>query len=191
MPLTPLCGLPLPKAVSWLVDSAEVRVIVLKGDGGNDFCSGADISEFAAVRSDHESATHYEALNVAAFAAIRQAPVPVIAAICGICFGGGLGLAAACDLRIADRSARFAIPAARLGLAYPVDGMGDITLGLGTDLARLALYTGQELDNAMLFPARVPDRPCGQGRTGRGNRVFGRHHCSQCATYHQGYEDGV
>jgi enoyl-CoA hydratase/carnithine racemase len=141
----------LPHAVTWLVDNAKMRVIVMKGDGGKDFCSGADISEFATVRGNAESAEAYESLNVAAFAAVRQAPVPVIAAIRGICFGGGFGLAAACDLRMADHSARFAIPAARLGLAYPVDGIADITGSLGADLARLALYTGQELDNAMLL----------------------------------------
>jgi enoyl-CoA hydratase/carnithine racemase len=141
----------IPEALSWLVNIAKVRAIVLKGDGDSDFCSGADISEFATVRSDQKTSQTYEARNVAAFAAIREAPVPVIAAIRGICFGGGFGLAAACDLRIADIHARFAIPAARLGLAYPVDGIADITRSLGDDLARWALYTGKELDNAMLL----------------------------------------
>ena len=72
-----------------LATDPETRVIVLRGEGG-DFSAGADISEFETVRRDAATARRYEAANSAAFAAFRNAPIPVIAAITGVCFGGGL-----------------------------------------------------------------------------------------------------
>ena len=128
-----------------LAGNEELRAVVL-ASGGPDFCAGADIAEFDTMRGDSENARIYEAANSAAFAAIRHAPVPTIAAISGVCFGGGFGIAAACDLRIASRDARFAVPAARLGLAYPVDAMADIVHSVGPQLARHLTFTGASLD---------------------------------------------
>ena len=123
----------------------DVRVIVLSG-AGSDFCAGADISEFDTVRKDAATARIYEGANSAAFAAIRTSAVPVVAAIRGICFGGGFGLAASCDLRIATEDARFAVPAARLGLAYPRDAMIDIVTAAGAQMARYLTLTAQPID---------------------------------------------
>ena len=133
----------IPDAVRWLVTEAGARVLILSGAGETDFSAGADISEFADVRRDAETARIYEAENSLAFAAIRTAPVPVISMIRGICYGGGFGLAAASDLRLAEPGARFCIPPARLGLAYPADAAGDILRALGEQRARYALYTGE------------------------------------------------
>ncbi|MBR0555733.1 enoyl-CoA hydratase/isomerase family protein [Ciceribacter sp. L1K23] len=132
----------IPEALHWLVADAHARVVVLSGAGERDFSAGADISEFPTVRKDAETARIYEAANSAAFAAVRDCRVPVVAAIRGICYGGGFGLAAACDLRLADDTAVFAVPAARLGLAYPADAVGDFLLSLGAQQARKALFTG-------------------------------------------------
>lgn len=140
----------IPQAIQWLCNEAGARVIQLKGAGETDFSAGADISEFAEVRRDAETARLYEAENSAAFAAIRQAPVPVIAVVRGTCYGGGFGLAAAADLRLADQTARFCVPPARLGLAYPADAVHDIVLSLGDQIARFALYTGE-----VLLPERL------------------------------------
>ena len=123
----------------------RVRVLVLSG-AGSDFCAGADIGEFDTVRGTADSARVYEAGNSAAFAAIRDCPVPTIAAIRGICFGGGFGLAAACDLRIASDTALFCVPAARLGLAYPADAMADIVEALGPQMARYLTFSAARLD---------------------------------------------
>jgi len=134
----------LADTVSALSADAGMRALVL-GSNGPDFCAGADISEFDTMRADPDSARAYEAANSAAFAALRNAPFPTIAAISGICYGGGFGLAAACDLRIASADARFAVPAARLGLAYPVDAMGDIVHAVGAQMARYLTFTGASL----------------------------------------------
>jgi enoyl-CoA hydratase/carnithine racemase len=144
----------IPEAVRWLVAEAGARVLILAGSGSTDFSAGADISEFGEVRRDTETARIYEAENSMAFAAIRTAPVPVIAMIRGICYGGGFGLAAACDLRVADSTARFCIPPARLGLAYPADAVGDILRALGDQNARFALFTGEVMRGLRFSPEK-------------------------------------
>ncbi len=123
------------------------RAIVLSGAAG-DFCAGADISEFDAVRRDAATARDYEAANSNAFRALRDSALPVIAAIGGICYGGGFGIAAACDLRIASADARFAVPAARLGLAYPADAMTDIVRSSGDQMARYLTMTAATIGAA-------------------------------------------
>lgn len=135
----------LASGLEALADRGETRVAVICG-GGADFCAGADIGEFDAVRRDTETARAYEAANSAAFGAIRHAPFPTLAAIGGICFGGGFGIAAACDLRIATRSARFCVPAARLGLAYPADAMRDIVHAAGAQMAKYLAFSAATID---------------------------------------------
>ncbi len=134
----------IPTALDWLTGQGA-RIIVISGAGGKDFSAGADIAEFDTHRKDAETSAVYEQLNAEAFKAIRKCSVPTIAAIRGICFGGGFGVAAATDLRLADTTARFAIPAARLGLAYPVEAMVDIVATLGPQYAKLALFSAGEL----------------------------------------------
>jgi enoyl-CoA hydratase len=102
-----------------LAARTEVRVVILHGAGDDAFLAGADITEFPTARADATLASEYERQTDAALAAITDIPKPVIAMINGICFGGGCSVALACDLRFAADHARFAIPAARLGLAYP------------------------------------------------------------------------
>jgi len=94
-----------------------VRVIVLRGEGTRAFSAGADISEFETARPG-AGAADYDRLNHEAFSALLAAKKPMIAMIHGFCLGGGLGIAACADLRLADPKAQFAIPAARLGLGY-------------------------------------------------------------------------
>ncbi|MDB5798621.1 MAG: Enoyl-CoA hydratase [Paucimonas sp.] len=93
----------------------ELRCVILRGDGGN-FAAGADIEEFPAVRSTSEDGTRYHTVMIAgALHAILHCKHPTIAAIEGVCVGGGLELASVCDLRIAHTDSRFGIPINRLG----------------------------------------------------------------------------
>ncbi|QDB99241.1 enoyl-CoA hydratase [Mesorhizobium sp. 8] len=136
--------LELSRLFETLSASAEIRAIVLTG-AGSDFSAGADIAEFDTLRGAG-NAEAYETANSAAFAAVRNARVPVVAAIRGVCFGGGFGLAAAADLRIAAPDALFSVPAARLGLAYPQDAMQDIVAAAGPQMARYLTFTGARID---------------------------------------------
>lgn len=122
----------------------DIRVLILRG-AGEHFSAGADIGEFDTLRKDADSARAYEASNSAAFAALRRCPVPVVAAIRGICFGGGFGMAAACDLRIASPDALFCVPAALLGLAYPADAMSDIVEAVGAQTAKYLVYSAARI----------------------------------------------
>lgn len=135
----------IPQLMKSLDESADVRVIVIRGTGSEAFAAGADISEFGESRNDATAAAAYEHLNGAAFAAIRGASKPVIAMVQGFCIGGGLALALACDLRVADESALFALPPARLGLAYPMDGLRDLVATVGASTAKDMIYTARRL----------------------------------------------
>jgi enoyl-CoA hydratase len=111
----------LGDAMLALTQDPDLRCIVLKGEGTDAFASGADIDEFESSRSNKEKGIAFAKHGHRAMHAIRACPIPTVAAIRGACVGGGLELAAGCDIRIASEDARFAVPIARLGavLAYP------------------------------------------------------------------------
>ena len=108
----------IPSHIAKAEADPAIRVIVIRGAGQKAFCAGADISEFETARTG-DAAAAYDALNHAAFEAISTASKPTIAMIHGFCLGGGLGIAAVCDIRLADEASQFSIPAARLGIGYP------------------------------------------------------------------------
>lgn len=92
--------------------SAEVRVMVLRGAGERAFVAGTDIEQFGAFR-DGRDGVAYERRIAAVLDRLEEVTVPTVAAVRGYCVGGGLGIAAACDLRVATSSARFGVPIAR------------------------------------------------------------------------------
>jgi enoyl-CoA hydratase len=101
----------------------QVRLVVLEGDGDKAFVSGADISQFESQRTDSAAQARYNNAVETAYLAPVQCSKPVVAKIRGICMGGGLGLAAACDLRFCTDDSRFRMPAGRLGLGYNAVGV--------------------------------------------------------------------
>jgi enoyl-CoA hydratase/carnithine racemase len=107
----------LPAALAALVADDAVRVIVLRGAGERAFISGADIGELGATTARPEAGAVDEGFGAAELSAC---PKPVVAMIHGYCFGGGVLTALCADLRIAADDAVFSIPAARLGVAYPM-----------------------------------------------------------------------
>ena len=148
----------LPVLVAALEADPSVRVIVLAGGGEQAFVSGADIAEFAEVRRDAASAHAYEETNEAAFAALRMAAKPTVAMIRGPCFGGGVGLAAACDLRVAADDAVFSIPAARLGIAYPPPAIADVVALVGQSRAKDLFFTARRVGHAEALSIGLVDR---------------------------------
>ena len=100
----------------------EVRCVVLKGAGEQAFIAGADISEFGEKRNSPEATKHYDAVSAEAHRALALSPKPTIAMINGFCIGGGVAVALSADIRIAADNGRFAVPAARLGLAMAQAG---------------------------------------------------------------------
>jgi len=121
------------------------RLAILTGAGGH-FCAGNDILDYEPVRGDREAEDAWMASIAAAYAAIRGVPFPVVAAIDGACAGAGCGLAMSCDFRIATRGAYFTVPAARLGILYPVAQTRRLAAIVGLGNARRWLYGGQKID---------------------------------------------
>lgn len=114
----------LGESVAALAADDAVRCIVLRGEGGKAFSPGNDISEFATERANPSQAAEYGTLMHAALGALRDCRTPTVAAIQGICVGGGMEIAALCDIRICGRASRFGAPIKNLGLvmAYPEIG---------------------------------------------------------------------
>ena len=108
----------VPRIVGAFEADPDVRVIVLAGAGERAFVSGADISEFEQRRDSEEAIRAYDAVSEEAHTALARALKPTIAMIRGICFGGGVGIALTTDVRICSSDARFAVPAAKLGVGY-------------------------------------------------------------------------
>src|SRR3954462_2469925 len=87
-----------------------LRCVVLRGAGEKAFAAGADIAEFATERANARQARDYGELIHATMQAVAQCRHPVVAMIKGACVGGGLEIAAMCDLRICGESSRFGVP---------------------------------------------------------------------------------
>lgn len=94
----------------------DLRCIVLRGAGTRAFAAGADIAEFATERADAKQAAGYGDAIHHTMQAVRECPHPTLAMIHGACVGGGLEVAAMCDMRICGESSRFGIPIKKLGL---------------------------------------------------------------------------
>lgn len=133
----------LPPLMAAIEAEPEARVVVVSGAPGLPFCSGADISEFSTVRATSGGGQAYEQANVEAFDAISSCSKPTIAAISGFCMGGGMGIAAACDLRVAQEGAVFAIPAGRLGVGYPPSAMRYVVATVGAQRAFDMFFTAR------------------------------------------------
>lgn len=125
----------------------EVRVIILRGAGARAFSAGADISEFETARTG-DAARDYDALNDAAFQAITGAQKPTIAMIHGFCLGGGLAIAACCDLRLADEASQYAIPAAKLGIGYNQRWVRPLLALTSPPRVKELLFTGKRFSSA-------------------------------------------
>ena len=121
----------------------SLRVLVLAGAGEKAFVSGADISEFGKQRNNAETAAKYTNITNRMFDAVYASPKPTIAMIHGYCFGGGVALAASCDMRYSADDGLFAIPAARLGIGYRVTFTKRVVELVGPAAAKEILYTAR------------------------------------------------
>jgi enoyl-CoA hydratase/carnithine racemase len=139
-----------------------LRCVVVRGAGEKAFAAGADIAEFATERANVEQARAYGAVIQQAMDAVAHCRHPVVAMIHGVCVGGGLEMAAVCDLRICGESSRFGVPVANLGLvmAYgELKGLIDL-VGRATALEIVLegrVFGAQEARDKGLVNRVVPD----------------------------------
>ena len=126
----------------------SLKAMLLTGAGDRAFAAGTDISQFRAF-STPEDALEYEARIDRVLGAVERCRVPTIAAIAGAATGGGAGIAAACDLRIAAANARFGFPVARtLGNCLSMN-----------NYARLSALIGPARVKDLVFTARLIEAP--------------------------------
>jgi enoyl-CoA hydratase/carnithine racemase len=130
-------------AIARFEEDPEVRCVAFRGAGTEAFASGADISEFEEIRAQKASVAEYDDLLDQVLHAIQDSRKPSVAMIFGFCMGGGLEVALACDLRYCGRSAQFGIPAAKLGLAYNVEGHRRLIETVGHARAREIMFLGR------------------------------------------------
>jgi enoyl-CoA hydratase/carnithine racemase len=125
----------------------SVRVVVLSGAGGKAFVSGADISKFETERATQDAVQHYNARIKEVYEQIQGLPKPTIAKIDGYCLGGGLALAVCCDLRFCSGKSKFGLPAARLGLGYPFEGLKRLVDTVGPGATKDIVFSARRLDS--------------------------------------------
>ncbi|WP_158745173.1 enoyl-CoA hydratase/isomerase family protein [Acidisphaera sp. L21] len=125
-------------------EDPTMRALVLTGAGDKAFASGTDISQFREFKTP-EDALEYEARIDRVLVALERCKIPTIAAIAGACTGGGAGMAAACDLRVATKASRFGFPVGRtLGNCLSI-----------SNYTRLAALVGPAAVKDMVFTARL------------------------------------
>jgi enoyl-CoA hydratase len=125
-----------------------LRAVTLRGAGGKAFIAGTDIAQFSTFRSG-EDGIAYEEQGEAVLSAIEAIRVPTLAVIDGWCVGGGLAIAACCDLRIATPSAQFGVPIARtLGNCLSVANYTRLINGFGASRTKRILLLAEMLTAA-------------------------------------------
>lgn len=135
-----------------------VKVVVLRGAGTEAFAAGADISEFDAQQTTAEERRRADEAIAALFGALEAMRTPAIAMIHGHCVGAGVAVALGADIRIAAADSRFAIPAARLGLGYPLPQVGALVYAVGSAKAAEILFTGDRFSAAEALTTGLVNR---------------------------------
>ncbi|WP_193179655.1 enoyl-CoA hydratase [Nisaea sediminum] len=146
------------KALDAYKDDDAVRVLILSGAGGKAFVSGADISKFESERASAEAVAHYNATTKRVYDKVASFPKPVIAQIDGFCVGGGVALAVCCDMRICGEGSQFAVPAAKLGLGYPYEGLRRLTGVVGPSFAKEIFYTARRFSASEAYEMGLANR---------------------------------
>lgn len=132
-------------ALEEIAADASVRCIVLTGAGDKAFVAGADVTEFAGRDVAAQAATMLGRRVYDVIAALER---PVVAAINGVCLGGGLELALACDIRVASSTARFGQPEVNLGLIPGGGATQRLPRVVGMGAALRLILTGDPVDAA-------------------------------------------
>jgi enoyl-CoA hydratase/carnithine racemase len=128
-------------------ERAGARLLLLSG-AGKAFCAGADISDFPALLDDEGARAGFRLAMRGALDRIRGLTIPTVALVEGPCFGAGVALAMACDLRFAGAAARFAVTPAKLGISYPQEDVHRLVSLVGPGHAARLLFGGAAIDGA-------------------------------------------
>lgn len=153
----------LPGLIAEAEAAPDAKAVILHGGETGHFAAGADISEFETIYANEEIAGESADTIARGLNAISACEKPVIAAIEGVCIGGGVSLALAADIRIASEAARFGVTPARLGLVYPADDTRRLVETVGASQAKDILFTGAIFDTGRALRIGLVDEVCKPG----------------------------
>ncbi|MFQ5699248.1 MAG: enoyl-CoA hydratase/isomerase family protein [Myxococcota bacterium] len=140
-------------------DRDAVRVVILRGAGDTAFSSGFDIAAIPTGSGAEGQRRRSETPPLAlAWTRVKQFPYPTLAMVNGYCFGAALHLALCCDLRVGADDIAVGMPAARLGIVYPPDGIAQFVAVLGVARAREVFLTGRTYRGTEVGAMRLVDR---------------------------------
>ena len=145
----------LSEALGAARDDAEVRGLLIAGEGERGFCAGADLTEFGSAPS--QAVARYVRWARDLWTVLYELPKPTMAAVHGYCFGSGLEIAALCDLRIASQDAVFALPEASLGLIPAAGGTQSLARIVGLPRAMELALTGRRMTSGEAVRAGFVD----------------------------------
>jgi len=126
----------------------RINVLVVRGSGERAFISGTDIGQFPAFRGNAQAGIDYEERIDRVVGRLEAVGKPALASIRGYCVGGGLGIAMACDLRVASDDARFAVPVIRLGNCLSMHTYARLVALIGPARAKEMIYTARHVGAA-------------------------------------------
>ena len=147
----------LPALLAELAGDRAVRSLVVTGSGPS-FCAGADIAELLGGTDPDDPMADLRRDNLAAQAALRDFPKPTIAAIRGHCIGGGVEIAAACDLRFADPTGIFGVTPAKVGIVYTPASTKALLDLVGPATTKYLLFSGELVDAPTALRVGLVDR---------------------------------
>ena len=152
------------EALDGLASNGEVLVLVVRGSGERAFSAGSDISEFPdylAAGNVVEKKLRYENETMVK---LERFPKPTVAALNGLAFGGGLGLAVCCDLIVADETANLALPEIKLGVFPGSGGTLRVTRRVGPGRAKEMMFLGEPISAAQALEWGLVNRVAAKGQ---------------------------
>src|SRR4029453_2943156 len=135
----------------------QVRVLVVTGAGPS-FCAGADISDLLSGGDPEDPMAGVRRDNLAAQAALRDFPKPTVAMIRGHCIGGGVEIAASCDLRFTDPTGVFGVTPAKVGIVYTPSSTKALIDLVGPAMTKSLLLSGELIDADTALRAGLVDQ---------------------------------
>ena len=156
--LTQQMFISLGEAIETLGRDAQLRCIVLTGAGEEAFGSGGDIEEYARLRATKEQSIAFSRDGLRTMHAVRDCPVPMVAAIRGVCVGGAFQIAGFCDLRICAEGSRFGIPLTKLGSTLSYTEFEGMVRFVGRKTALEILLEGRLFDAQEAFVKGIVNR---------------------------------
>jgi enoyl-CoA hydratase/carnithine racemase len=147
----------LPGVLAELAGDATVRVLVVTGTGPS-FCAGADISDLLSGADPADPMADVRRDNLAAQAALRDFPKPTVAMVRGHCIGGGVEIAASCDLRFSDPTGVFGVTPAKVGIVYTPSSTKALIDLVGPAMTKYLLFSGELIDADTALRAGLVDR---------------------------------